>query len=836
MAEISTGNANHGTLCLILVLAVASTCAQASLVCNILDPSNSQCSPKSWQLDKACEATREEGFCSDCLDCDPCRVYSYDCDGCIANGCVWCAGDALCSSVVITQETWTFLQDASEVGAELKPSCLAEEDWTAISCSVVVNDGDENIATANSPTSSDSAAVNAAGTYSNATNTTLENSASSDPTIFSDPLMGSMMWLYDMIHVVPVWQSGILGQGVHIRVNDVFGVDATHAEFDSRFDEIHSCEVYLPIMATELLNPALENAQEHGTAVASLAFGGANNDQCAVGIAPKATFSACLLPAVANPFVYATIMTTHLEVIDISVNAWSLNSCYAKQQVRRSRQQRHLQQESCPFLTNFSSSPCAVCGNSLATAGDDFSQLSPDCRIAISEYCRDRFALDIEACSIYLPLYAECFYSSVLAPEELDALEMGIQQGRDGKGVIFVMSAGNERATGESTNGQKYVASRYTISVGAVDKNEQHASYSSIGASLFVSAPGGNLKHLSNNIVAQIGGGCHDIKAGTSFSAPVVAGVVALMLEVNPSLTWRDIQGILASTSQKVYLDSGSWATNAAGFQHSYTYGFGVVHAQDAVAAAETWTLWAPEVDLAAESELALNLQIPTAQETNRPVETSLTIKSPEEAQFEVESVVVWLNIDHPSRGDLTIVLTSPQNTASILHESPRPENTHPGEGTYWEFMTVRAWGESPHGNWTLSILDERPGNLRDTCVDMPWLFLLDSSPQVPTGAMVTCLSIGRTLACADGKMVNPNVTVLVDPSSQLTPDKACCVCGGGMPPTQNAQLKDWKLVVYGRGATTVGEKGATSKADQRSHVTGLRMCMMLLSVLFLSF
>jgi hypothetical protein len=262
------------------------------------------------------------------------------------------------------------------------------------------------------------------------------------------------------------------------------------------------------------------------------------------------------------------------------------------------------------------------------------------------------------------------------------------------------------------------------------------------------------------------------------------------LLSLIVSQSWRDIQGVLASTSRKVDLDSDSWATNAAGFQHSYKYGFGVVHAQDAVAAAETWTLWAPEVSLAAESVVALNLQIPTAEETNLPLETSLNIRSAPEAQFEVESVVVWLSIDHPSRGDLTIVLTSPQNTQSILHESPRPENTHPGKGTYWEFMTVRAWGERPDGNWTLSILDERPGNLRDTCVDMPWLFLLSASPQAPSGAIVTCGSIGRTL--------------LVDPNSQLTPDKACCVCGGGMPPTQNAQLNDWKLIVYGRGATPV--------------------------------
>lgn len=90
-------------------------------------------------------------------------------------------------------------------------------------------------------------------------------------------------------------------------------------------------------------------------------------------------------------------------------------------------------------------------------------------------------------------------------------------------------------------------------------------------------------------MVANAGGGCADAGVGTSYACPVVSGVVALMLEANPELGWRDVQGIFASTSQKTDSTDESWTTNAAGFNHSYKYGFGLVDAYAAVTKGETW-------------------------------------------------------------------------------------------------------------------------------------------------------------------------------------------------------------------------------------------------------
>ena len=64
------------------------------------------------------------------------------------------------------------------------------------------------------------------------------------------------------------------------------------------------------------------------------------------------------------------------------------------------------------------------------------------------------------------------------------------------------------------------------------------------------------------------------------------------MLEANPSLTWRDVKHILASTSVKVDnsrsksilgVTQYSWVTNAANYEHHNWYGFDKINAGAAI-------------------------------------------------------------------------------------------------------------------------------------------------------------------------------------------------------------------------------------------------------------
>ena len=95
---------------------------------------------------------------------------------------------------------------------------------------------------------------------------------------------------------------------------------------------------------------------------------------------------------------------------------------------------------------------------------------------------------------------------------------------------------------------------------------------------------------------------------GTSLSTPEVTGVVALMLQANPGLGWRDVQNILAAsathtgsaigaaalgTNENSYWflnDAANW--NGGGMHFSNDYGYGMLNAYNAVRMAEVWSLF----------------------------------------------------------------------------------------------------------------------------------------------------------------------------------------------------------------------------------------------------
>ena len=57
----------------------------------------------------------------------------------------------------------------------------------------------------------------------------------------------------------------------------------------------------------------------------------------------------------------------------------------------------------------------------------------------------------------------------------------------------------------------------------------------------------------------------------------------------SPSLTWRDIQYLIAYTSNPNYLDDGDWRANGAGLRVSHKHGFGAIDAEAMVTRARRW-------------------------------------------------------------------------------------------------------------------------------------------------------------------------------------------------------------------------------------------------------
>src|SRR5918911_1545021 len=137
------------------------------------------------------------------------------------------------------------------------------------------------------------------------------------------------------------------------------------------------------------------------------------------------------------------------------------------------------------------------------------------------------------------------------------------------RGINVVFSAGNTGSSQHSLN--PYAIAPWVISVGATDQNGTLASFSSrgdMGSPLFhptIVAPGVSVVSLRatgasvTGATGAIGADVSRLSAsevpyyttasGTSFSAPQVAGTIALMLEANPQLTPAEVRDILRHTA-----------------------------------------------------------------------------------------------------------------------------------------------------------------------------------------------------------------------------------------------------------------------------------------------
>ena len=169
-------------------------------------------------------------------------------------------------------------------------------------------------------------------------------------------------------------------------------------------------------------------------------------------------------------------------------------------------------------------------------------------------------------------------------------------------GVIVVFSAGNS-GSGEATITGNFKKAPWVITVAAGDKEGKLADFSSRGVKgkggsvivdnetfkwedrPTVTGPGVDIistrASLSSLSALSIGDDSevmapnhvpyYTSMSGTSMSAPHVAGIVALMLEANPNLTWREVKAILQET-----------ATNMPG-RETWEAGAGYVNAYAAV-------------------------------------------------------------------------------------------------------------------------------------------------------------------------------------------------------------------------------------------------------------
>jgi subtilisin-like proprotein convertase family protein len=291
--------------------------------------------------------------------------------------------------------------------------------------------------------------------------------------------------------------------------------------------------------------------------------------------------------------------------------------------------------------------------------------------------------------------------------QTIAALRDGVTVGRAGKGNIFVWAAGNGLEENDNVNYDGYANSRYVIAVTALDDHDVQAYYAEPGAPILVSAYGSGVSPgiFTTDNRGDNGYSLTDYEddfGGTSASTPMVSGVVALMLQANPSLTWRDVKHILVDTARRNDPTDDDWMRNGAGHWVNHKYGYGSVDAAAAVQAASTWKNVLPETS-ATSGQINVGLQIP--DDSTNGLVSSVTI----DRLMRVETVEVVFSATHDDRGDLRVVLTSPDGTQSILAE---PHSDTHGDYRSWTFTTNRHWDEIAKGTWTLRVTDEKGGEV----------------------------------------------------------------------------------------------------------------------------
>ena len=348
-------------------------------------------------------------------------------------------------------------------------------------------------------------------------------------------------------------------------------------------------------------------------------------------------------------------------------------------------------------------------------------------------------------------------------------LDKAVIEGRGGLGTIIVTAAGNHRA--EKTfdaagnwiatkdlnwdaNASNLLNDRQSVVVAAVEADGNARFNSNPGANLLVSAFGTNIQTTDRTgqtttdptVAAGYQAGNYTDFNDTSAAAPQVSGIVALMLEANPSLGWRDVQTILAYSARHVGADIGvqpaydsspsvgqfakyAWSYNQAdnwnggGLHFSNDYGFGLVDARAAVRLAESWT----EQSTLANEQMIGGRRFATNRDGRDAIPEggdALRREIHILENVDVETVEVNLNISHPRMSDLVIRLISPEGTVSTLLNRPgqgQADVAFNATGNFtrnWTLTSNEFRGEASRGRWFLEIEDRANAALPSGTLD----------------------------------------------------------------------------------------------------------------------
>ena len=400
--------------------------------------------------------------------------------------------------------------------------------------------------------------------------------AVSPTAVFSEPFVSKQWQWYPAkngVNIAPLWEAGITGSGVVIGIIDEW-VEPNHEDLnvspynpgDNPYDGNGLSKDFLGAETIPSDGSQIYTSDKHGTFVAGMAGAVGGNDKGLVGAAPG-----------------AIIAGLHVATGDAFNGTAILSAMY--------------------WGSGVSSSASGIV------------------------YDRDA-AIQVKNCS-FGSFYAQTAVSSIL-----NAVHAGTKNN-----VVYVFSAGNERALlghgyVASTGWSTYGNSKDVINVAATNSSGTYADFSCFGSNVFVTAPGkgvastdrtGELGYnnggLSSSLISESSTNTgisnpdyYSEGDGTSFSAPIVSGVVALGKQVcsvmdarwakhalayssgygdapnidcvknadgqwvqKSGYTQTTIDSETGETTSSSVVSTGDWQRNKGGYWFNNNYGFGMV-------------------------------------------------------------------------------------------------------------------------------------------------------------------------------------------------------------------------------------------------------------------
>ena len=299
-----------------------------------------------------------------------------------------------------------------------------------------------------------------------------------------------------------------------------------------------------------------------------------------------------------------------------------------------------------------------------------------------------------------------------------DIMEEGSRVLRDGKGRVYVFASGNARVDNADSNIQYVLNNRFALVVGALNRENRVASYSTPGANVWISAYGGSADFNKGPTIATtfLSGQStrtwdEDTKknytyamAGSSAAAPMVTGAIALILEACPNLGYRDIKYILAKSAKQVDENSLSWVVNSANFHFSRDYGFGLIDTKSAIKICKNGYKNLDKLYTLTSSKMFTNNTFQKRVEANINIEQS----------YKIEWIEATIDLDTQNASDYDIYLKSPSGTKTLLvkHGTIVEPQAHIPIKNWmkggFRFGAGAFLDEDSLGTWSIEIVDNK--------------------------------------------------------------------------------------------------------------------------------